>query len=155
MSEFAAKKLGEVLAFCRVGVALAEKSDSSINSALGKGESAKFTSTLTAHAVELEKLARENGIEEITLPKADKTGQKLSSMMELYMGNEWDNPSEIMEWLGFYEGSAVVHWQLVLGVAEQLKHSQLKGLSKKAIDFHKDMLGKVAKALKKIGKEKA
>src|SRR3989344_5298418 len=152
MGEFTAKKLGEVLAFCRTGIFLAEKSGPAMVKALGESEDARITGALMAHAAELEKIANEAGVKDITFLKAEKTGAKLRSMMEMYVGDEWENMSEIMEWMGFQEGSAIVHWQLVSGSAEAMNHEGLRELSKKAIEFHKDILNKVSEALKKIGK---
>jgi len=154
MTEFTAKKLGEVLAFCRTGLLLAEKSGEAMVGALGDGEDLKFAAELKSHASDLELIANGQNVQDITFPKAEKTGAKLKQMMELYVGQEWGNPSEIMEWMGFFEGSAIVHWQLVVGSAEALMDENLLQLSQHAVDFHRATLTKVGDALRKIGAKK-
>lgn len=47
--------------------------------------------------------------------KAEKTTLKLRGMMERYIGDDWHNPVEILEWSGFYLGAAAMHWSLVEG----------------------------------------
>lgn len=152
MNEFTAKKLGEVLAFCRTGLLLHERSAPAIASALGAGQDANFAESLRGHAAELERIANGN---ETTLKKAEATTAKLTKMMELYIGDEWDNPAEIMEWLGFFEGSAIVHWQLVAGAGGALNHSEISAVAERAIVFHKTALDQVAAGLNKIGAAKA
>lgn len=154
MKEFTAKKLGEVLAFSRVGILMVQKSGPAIAEALGEGEEIKLAEELKGQASKLEEIAISAGAQEITLPKAEKTGAKLTSMMELYVGEEWENPSEIMEWMGFFEGSAIVHWQIVSGSASSLGNKELINLSEEAIKLHKETFSKVSEALYKIGSDR-
>lgn len=113
MQEFTAKKLGEVVAFSRIGCEVAERGGAAFVDALGEEVASDFTSklkefagTATAHGTET------------TLEKADKTEVKLRSMMEQYIGDEWDNPVELLEWLSFFTGSASAHWALVHAAAQ-------------------------------------
>jgi hypothetical protein len=41
--------------------------------------------------------------------KTNKTVTKLTTMMELYIGDEWDNPIEVLEWCSFYAGAGAAH----------------------------------------------
>ena len=46
---------------------------------------------------------------EIFAAKAAKTTSKLTAMMELYVGDEWHNPTEVLEWCSFYAGAGAAH----------------------------------------------
>lgn len=99
-----AKKLGEVLAFALVGQELLERAGKAGETAFGasvKDMQKGFDKQVSAS----EKIADQ--------AKTERTVKKLRSMMEQYIGDEWDNPTEILEWSGFYLGSAGVHWSLV------------------------------------------
>ncbi len=47
--------------------------------------------------------------------KVKRTMAKLTTMMDLYVGDEWDNPVEVLEWLSFYAGAGAAHAALVIG----------------------------------------
>jgi hypothetical protein len=76
-------------------------------------------------------------------------------MMELYVGDQWDNPAELLEWLGFFEGAALIHWKLVEGAASSLDETQLKELAQTGTDFHQNLLTTVAKTIRELGGKKA
>lgn len=86
--------------------------------------------------------------------KADRTAAKLRSMRDLYIG-EWDNVTELCEWLGFFEGAALVHWALVEGVAEVTRNESLATFASESKEFHETLLQEVADALVEIGKDRA
>jgi len=52
--------------------------------------------------------------------KRQKTLAKLTQMMELYVGDSWDDPIEVLEWLSFYAGSALAHVSLTAAALEAL-----------------------------------
>lgn len=137
MDEFSAKKLGEVLAFTKVGKDIINKSN-------------LFTEKLdkfSGFEKEILKFVDIYKISEITLPKSEKTSIKLARMAEMYVGDEWDNPHEVMEWLGFFEGAAFVHWKLIEGVAAKLSDNELLSLTQQNIEFHKNFLEEVGKKI--------
>lgn len=155
MTEFAAKKLGEVLAFCRVGVETFERGRVGFEQIMDGTKIDEITSALQDQAKQLEAMAQEAGVDSITLPKAEGTTKKLQTMRDTYIGDEWDNPAELLEWSGFFEGSAIVHWALVEGAAKALENSELEELADEAGDFHEDLLERVEDELEKIGYNKA
>ncbi len=155
MNEFTAKKLGEVLAFARVGSETFEKGQAALEQVLGAERVTDTIRTLQQRASEIELAAREAGIQDITLAKAEGTGTKLRSMRELYVGDEWDNPAELLEWSGFFEGAAVVHWELVCGASKALDDDTLKTLAQTGRDFHHDTLHQVGDAIRELGTKKA
>jgi hypothetical protein len=155
MNEFTAKKLGEVLAFAVVGKEIFERGSIALGTVLTTAGVSKNTDSAQMHADAVKALAEEKGVSEITLPKSEKTGAKLREMLDLYVGDQWDNPAELLEWLGFFEGAAVVHWKLVEGAAEALSDSALQELAATGVAFHQDLLTKVSTSIKELGNTKA
>jgi hypothetical protein len=155
MNEFVAKKLGEVLAFAVVGKEIFEKGKDALTSVLANEGVGGVIENVTDHATAITKLAESESISAITLPKSQKTGDKLRQMIDLYVGDQWDNPTEILEWLGFFEGAALVHWKLVDGAGMALGDAKLQNLAGQGITFHQNLLAEVAQALHKVGSAKA
>lgn len=155
MNEFTAKKLGEVLAFAKVGEAIFERGRAALNTVFTEHGVNQILHGISEQAVAIENLATDLGTTAITIPKSKKTGEKLEKMMELYVGEEWDNPAELLEWLGFFEGAALIHWKLVEGAAEALNHVDLKELVKIGINAHTELLKQVAEHIKTLGGRKA
>ncbi len=152
MNEFTAKKLGEVLAFCQVGAETMEKGKQAFASALSDQDIDALVTTLSEQAQKIESLTENK---DVTMTKAEATGKKLRAMRDLYVGDEWDNPAELMEWSGFFEGAAVVHWDLVIGASEVLNNEELKDLAMTGRAFHHDLFHAASGALKVIGRTKA
>jgi hypothetical protein len=154
MNEFQAKKLGEVLAFEQIGIDTLTKAFEAYEIIFEASEVSRIEEQLTANAELIKEIAANAQVEDIVMQKSEKTGVKLRQMRDLYIGEQWDNPSEIAEWLGFQEGAAYVHWRLVEG-AEKASHlPHLKQLAKGATDFHISLLELSSKYLEKLGKTK-
>ncbi len=51
--------------------------------------------------------------------KLAKTTEKLTRMMDLYVGDEWDNPVEVLEWSSFYAGAAAAHCAVTDGLIDE------------------------------------
>ena len=155
MNEFVAKKLGEVLAFNRVGTDTIEKGKEALVASLGQERVSDMLEKNRIHGEEVMRVATEAGVIDTTLAKADKTGEKLMKMRDLYVGEEWHNATELMEWSGFFEGAAVVHWALVRGAAEGLNHEGLLILSEEALNWHYELLELAESELGSTGQNKA
>lgn len=155
MNEFGAKKLGEVLAFAIVGEETIEKGRGVLSPVLGENEIADILEKNRIYGDELKKLASELGVSDIVNTKLEKTSTKLREMRELYIGDQWENPTEILEWSGFFEGAAFVHWGLVKGVAETLNHELLMSLANECMNFHHDLLDTISSELQSVGQNKA
>ncbi len=149
MNEFVAKKLGEVLAFSRIGLECKDRAGIAFSEAIGEAAD-KFQTELTNIAGQVE--AKGN---EITTAKAEKTTEKLRGMMEAYIGDEWDNPTEVLEWLSFFLGAAAAHWSLVKGAAETLDDNELATTAESAKTFYHDTLHTVIEKLHAVGASKA
>lgn len=155
MNEFVAKKLGEVLAFAEVGNETIERGRSALGPVLGENEVLDIVEKNKVHTDELWKLVDENNVRDIVAKKVEGTGKKLREMRELYVGDQWDNATELLEWSGFFEGAAFVHWGLVKGAAEALNHEVLMSLADESMNFHHDFLDTISAELQTVGQDKA
>ncbi len=155
MNEFAAKKLGEVLAFNRVGTETLEKGRAALVEALGEEKILDMEEKNRIHGEEVMRIATEAGVIDTTLAKADKTGEKLTQMRDLYVGDQWDNATELLEWSGFFEGAAIVHWGLIKGVAEAINDENLMTLAEESVNWHYELLEMAEGQLETKGADKA
>ena len=89
------------------------------------------------------------------MAKLEATGTKLRAMRDLYVGDQWHNATELLEWSGFFEGAAIVHFALVRGVAMELDNSDLLNLVNEAIDFHYQILEHAESELESVGQDRA
>ena len=155
MNEFTAKKIGEVLAFTRVAVDTVERGRSALVERLGEEKVQDMVEKNTLHGEECIRLATDGGVIDTTLAKAEKTEAKLKQMRDLYVGDEWDNATELMEWSGFFEGAAVVHYALLRGVGEGLAHDGLTLLAEEGIATHYELLEIAEEELHSVGQDRA
>ena len=87
--------------------------------------------------------------------KASKTEEKLRSMRDLYVADQWDNATELMEWSGFFEGAAVVHWALVRGAAEGMNNEGLLTLAEECINWHYELIELAESELGATGQDRS
>lgn len=153
MNEFMAKKLGEVLAINQLGIETFEKAAETLKSSLGETLFTDHQSTLRIHNESITTIATEHNVLEIVSEKASKTKNKISGMRDTYIGEKWDDIAELMEWSGFFEGAAIVHWGLVQGIAEGINDEALLVLANESLDFHHEMLDKTKGELHSIGQQ--
>lgn len=153
MNEFVAKKLGEVLAFSNIGIELFDRSESTLKEAFSDFDEIK--QTFQEQASNIKQFADTSGVLETTENKAQATGDKLRGMMETYIGDEWDNLAELLEWLGFFEGAAVVHWRVIEGAAEAGNDELMQQFAADGADFRQDLLHRVQEEIKKVGSRRA
>ncbi len=149
MNDFVAKKLGEVHAFSLIGVECGERAGDALQRALGTD-----SDTLKAELDVFAGVAAGKG-NEVTTAKSEKTCDKLRGMMEAYIGDEWDNPVEILEWLSFFCGAAAAHWSLVAGAGNAIGDSELQQSAEQAKDYYLDKLNTVVARLNEVGSERA
>lgn len=155
-NEFSAKKMGELLAFLSVELdSLFTKSKKSFDSIHGALKMQTFKEELESMQSTLLTVADELDVLGIAQDKAKKTVSKLESMRELYVKDQWDNPVEMAEWSGFFEGAAIVHWSLLLGAAEAMDNKKLVELALVAKKLHENMLHTYNKYLHDIAEVRA
>lgn len=155
MNEFVAKKLGEVLAFTRVSSETIEKGRAALVAALGEEKILDMQEKNRMHGEGIMKVATDAGVIDTTLAKADKTSEKLRAMRDLYVGDQWDNATELLEWSGFFEGAAIVHFGLVRGAAQALDHAALSIIAEEGVDWHYELLEMAVGELQTKGQDKA
>lgn len=154
MNEFVGKKLGELLAFNRLGTDTYEKGRAALVESLGEEKVLDVEEKNRMHGEEIIRIATEGGVIDTTQAKATATEEKLKKMRDLYVADQWDNATELMEWSGFFEGAAIVHWALMRGVAEGLDHEELLVLTEEGVNWHYEMLELAEGHLDSIGQSK-
>jgi hypothetical protein len=155
MNEFVAKKLGEVLAFSQISGDTLSRGHNTLVEMLDLEKLSDIEEKNRIHGEAVLKIATEAGVIDITLAKASSTSKKLLAMRELYVGEQWDNATELMEWSGFFEGATIVHWSLVRGCAEGLNDEALLILAEEAIAYHYELIELAESELGAIGQDKA
>jgi len=130
MNEKVAKKVGEAYAFASVLEETFTRNESVMRS-LFDSYADLMKETVQSQQDELRSIAEEFGMSEVVLPKAERTSVKIQNMADMYVGDEWDNPVEVLEWMSFFVGGAVIHWQLIAGSAEQWDMNHFLGLLKR------------------------
>lgn len=152
MNEFVGKKIGEVLAFSRVGVETLDRG-TALAEVVGADQVDNLKQSLQRHYDTILALAGEQSA--TAEAKADATSEKLRTMRDTYIADAWDNPVEILEWLGFFEGAAIVHCALVRGAGEGLGSDELASAAADAAQFHTETLTLVKDSLHTSGQNRA
>lgn len=157
MNTFLAKKVGEVLAFCEVGIDTFKRGRTGLKAVLSKEDLENLEGALSDHRERIIKISSTQGVLEEVTNKAEKTGEKLLSMQDLYLEGEedWEDPAEMLEWLGFFEGAAIIHWSLVSGAAGASEISELVDLANEGNQLHRDALDIMAAYVANLGEETA
>ena len=147
MNEFTAKKVGEVMAFSAVGAELMQRCAQPLGQIWGDEQVQEFTKKLQSQLSDLSSISND-----VSAAKLEKTGSKLRDMAQAYIGDEWDNPVEICEWLGFFEGAAIVHCELVrAALADQTGAAFVDD----AIALHVQLFERVKDSLRQVGQQRA
>lgn len=155
MNEFSAKKLGEVFAFANISLNTAEKSKEALKETFGDELFTQIIDKNKKHIELINSIAINNNVQNIVNKKLEGTSKKLTEMRNLYIGDQWDNPIELLEWSGFFEGAAIVHWKLVSGVGKSLQKEEIITLSEEALYLHNELFEKAKEKLEEYGKNKA
>lgn len=155
MNEFVAKKLGEVLAFNQVGTDTYKKGRTALLEALGEEKFMDIQDKNRIHAEAIIAIATAADMIDTTLVKAAATSKKLIAMRELYVGDQWDNATELMEWSGFFEGAAIVHWALVNGAAQSMNDEPLMVLAEEGVNWHYELIEMAEGELESTGQDRA
>jgi hypothetical protein len=155
MNEFTAKKLGEVLAFAEVGAETWNQGKAALVSVFGGEKVDEYVALLYREKDAIRAIADRASVLATVMGKLEKTGEKLRKMRDMYVGDEWDNPTELLEWSGFFEGAAVVHASLLQGAAEEMGHAELQSIALQSLNHHKTTLDEATQELFLIGHTKA
>ena len=154
MNEKVAKKVGEAYAFAQV-LSDTFNSNHSVMEALFGEHAGNMMEITQTQCEELEGIAAEMNMDEVVLPKAERTGTKISKMADMYVGDEWDNPVEVLEWMSFLVGGAIVHWQLIAGSAEAMDHEHMGNVAGVGTEYYAALMGRLRDYAIEIGQERA
>jgi len=152
MNEIIAKKIGEVKAFCLLWQeTYAEIGLTAYEKVVGAKTISKLEETNSQFIVAIDSVASETGVSQsyavLINQKAEATANKLRTMRDIYLNDNWHDPIELMEWTGFFAGGAVVHWTLVRALSEKLANSDLADTARTATEFFNDRLIEASQAL--------
>jgi hypothetical protein len=148
MQPFVIKKMAEVQAFANLSTEILNRSGE-----VFVEQAPKVASALKDINQDLKNKFANSSESEVFETKLAKTIDKLTTMMELYIGDEWDNPVEVLEWLSFYSGAAAAHAALVAGALEVTGSADKAVFIKLSDDFRK-ILDEVMSTLNGIGKKR-
>ena len=151
MNPTIAYKLGEVLAFARVGQDSITKAKGALSAALKDDEVENINATLKDFEQQIEDTISTEDIADEVHDKAKEAEDKITKMRDTYLGGQWDDQSEALEWMGFFSGAALVHWYLLAGAAEKMDNAKLTSMTKEAIDFYAKFFTNDEQLLKKLG----
>lgn len=154
MNDFTARKLGEVLAFIEITMDTYQRAKEPILKVINEDEYNTFMSAADTMAERIKQVATD--LQQIgqTQDKAAATNTKLGDMRDRYIGDEWDNPTEIYEWLSFTSGAGAAHAALVWGAGHANGNSSLTDVADKTRALFHGLLDGVENYLKSIGKER-
>ncbi|MFT5360108.1 MAG: hypothetical protein ACI88L_000590 [Candidatus Paceibacteria bacterium] len=154
MNKKVAKKIGEAYAFAQVLQDTYQSNESVMKDLFGL-HAEGINKTVEAQIAALHAVSEETEMTEVVVPKAERTGGKISKMADMYVGDEWDNPVEVLEWMSFFVGGAIVHWQLIAGSGEAMGHEGLHELASNGVQYYSDLMEQLRKYAVEVGKDRA
>jgi len=154
MNEKITKKAGEAHAFAHVLETTVAANESVMKEILGSiAKTAGKTAAQQKTA--LQAICDEAGTVSTLLPKSEKTSKKITAMGEMYVGDQWGDSAEVLEWMSFFVGGAIVHWQLVVGAGEAMGHTSLTRIATAGVEFYTEMLEQLKESATKVGAERS
>jgi hypothetical protein len=150
MDERMAKKIGELKAFCVLGQELFDKGGFALETAFGKEKVAEIIDSLKENQKDIELFILTTEFANAMEEKAAKTIEKVGGMAQTYIGEAWDDPTELCEWLGFFEGAAIVHFSLVYGKAKKVLLSEVIELTQTGLELHQNILRDVTSTIQTL-----
>jgi hypothetical protein len=154
MNEKVSKKIGEAYAFSIVLKNINEKTPSVLKELLGDLAD-NIDSVSSDQIAKLEEVINEAETTEIVKTKVEKTTKKITEMGDFYVGDDWDDSAEVLEWLSFFLGAAIIHWQLILGAGNELSNDKLISVSESGVKYFEELLSVSKDVATKIGEERA
>lgn len=145
-----ARKMGELKAFCVLGQELFAKGVPALETAFGNEKVTEIIESLKGHQKDIELFIETTAFADAMEEKAKKTIEKVGGMAQTYIGEAWDDPTELCEWLGFFEGAAIVHFSLVYGKAKKVLLSEVIELTQIGLELHKNLLQDVTKTIQTL-----
>jgi hypothetical protein len=150
MNEKITKKVGEAGAFSAVLEATYQANEKVMKELLGKKAGA-VVKTAASQQTALKSLCDEAGTVSALMPKIEKTAKKITSMGEMYVGEQWGDSTEVLEWMSFFVGGAIVHWQLIAGAGEAMGHTALKRVADTGVAYYAELQDQLKVAASSVG----
>jgi len=92
---------------------------------------------------------------DVLLPKVEKTVTKITNMGEMYVGHEWDDAAEVLEWMSFFVGGAIVHWQLIAGAGAAMNDEMLTDAATSGVVYYEALMTQLKQAAIVVGEERS
>jgi hypothetical protein len=151
MNTFISSKLGEVLAFARVGKDTVQTGREGFLKFISDNELEDISEKCESLENSISAFATKNNVTDDVEEAAEEAEEKITDMRDEYIDGEWDAPDEVLEWMGFYTGAALVHWHLIMGAAESMGNEGLRTLAADAVDFYSGLFVQDEDILHSIG----
>ena len=154
MNEKVAKKIGEAYAFAHVLSDTFTENTEVMTMIFGDHASHIIEAT-QSQRMDLKSVVEKHEMTEMVLEKAERTGSKISGMGQTYVGDDWDDAAEVLEWMSFFVGGAIVHWQLITGSAKEMNDGEFENLAQKGTDYYTGLMEQLRNFAVTIGKQRA
>ena len=154
MIEKTAKKVGEAYAFAHVLQETFIQNKEIMAELFGKYAKNILEVTETQKQ-DLQKISEDAGMDGVVLPKAEKTGIKITKMGEMYVGDDWDDIAEVLEWMSFFVGGAIVHWQLISGSSEKMENEEFGSIAGIGTEYYVSLMEQLRDYAIVVGKARA
>lgn len=155
MNEKVAKKVGEAHAFSKVFQDLKNQTTEEILLEMVDQNTEEIIEKTNTLMSDLGKISKQFQVEEIVTSKSERTVKKIKGMGESYVGDEWDNPVEVLEWLSFLIGGAVIHWRLIEGSAKAMKSEKFVTIASFGAEYFTEIFEKITEKAAYTGKKRA
>lgn len=154
MTEKVAKKIGEAYAFAKVLSDTFESNTEVMKELLGE-HAGSVLDIARVQQEELASISSEAGVSDIVLPKSERTALKITKMGEMYVGDDWDDVAEVLEWMSFFVGGAIVHWQLITGSAAEMNDEHFGNIAGVGTEYYVSLMQQLRDYSVTVGKERA
>ena len=154
MNEKITKKVGEACAFAQVLEATYQANEVVMKELLAEHAST-LVKTTGSQMTALKSICDEAGTVSILGPKVEKTADKITRMGEMYVGDDWDDSAEVLEWMSFFVGGAIIHWQLIAGAGTEMGHTALNRVASSVVLYDEGLIEQLKAAAPSVGTERS
>lgn len=154
MNDKVTKKIGESYSFSQVLDSTYSKNQLVFRELLGD-MCTQIEAVCSEQKTVLAGVCAEAGTTDTLKAKVEKTTSKINSMAEMYVGDDWNDAAEVLEWMSFFVGGAIVHWQLIAGAGAEMKHETLTDAATTGVAFYESLMEQLKTAATTIGTERA
>lgn len=155
MNEKIAKKIGEAHAFAALCKETNEQVPAVFAKVFGEAIVSDLPQMCSTQMDDLERTATEAGMADAVLEKSKRTQEKIRTMANQYVGDAWDDPAEVLEWMSFFVGGAAVHWDVIAGGGSGMQHDDLKRVGEQGAAYYTSLFEAARSAGNAIGVERA